>query len=97
MISGKKAAGILLIFLGIWLFFRGGDLWGFITFLVATALLVYGLVSFVRAKTGGHKAWALFVLVIGGLLMLRWIPFLAGVALGLFCVYYGLKLLTNSH
>ncbi|MGA9172978.1 MAG: hypothetical protein WBZ33_03240, partial [Thermoactinomyces sp.] len=71
-------------------------LWGFINFLIAAALLAFGLGKLMYTKTGGNKALALFALIVGGGMMLRWIPFLAGLAIGLFCIYYGWKLLTSD-
>ncbi|MGI6126492.1 MAG: hypothetical protein ACOYEF_05955 [Planifilum sp.] len=93
--NGKTVAGIALI-AGAVVFLLGGDLGGFFAFLLAVGLLVYGWRKWRKAGAGGGKAVGIAALIVGGILLLNWVPFLIGLLIAALCIYFGWTLIRQD-
>ncbi|MGB0089170.1 MAG: hypothetical protein WBP80_06715 [Planifilum fulgidum] len=93
--KGKTAAGLVLI-AGAVVFLIGGDLGGLFALLLSAGLLVYGWRKWKASETGGGRAVGIGALIVGGILLLNWIPFLIGLLIAAVCIYFGWALIRQG-
>lgn len=93
--NGKTVAGLALI-LGAVMFLLGGDLGGFIVFLLSVGLLYYGWRKWQQSVSTGGKALGIGAVIFGALLLFRWIPFLVGLLMAAVCIYFGWRLIRQD-
>lgn len=90
-ITGKTIIGLVLMFIGLSIFF-GGSLGGLIPSIIGAWLIYLG----VKKYDKNSKTTGVILAVIGALLVVKSLPFLLGVAFAVALLYFGWKMLNGE-
>lgn len=90
-ITGKTMIGLVLMFIGLSIFF-GGSLGGLIPSIIGAWLIYLG----VKKYDKNSKTTGVILAVIGALLVVQSLPFLLGVAFAVALLYFGWKMLNGE-